>query len=235
MYSFSVIIPTLNESNNLAACIGSVRAASTEAEIIVADGKSVDGTQDLARRIGASLVEAPRGRGSQCNTGAIQATGGILLFLHADTCLPPDAFDVLEHVFADQKILLGTFLLQFEPSDWILRCYEFFSGIDSLFTTFGDQCITVRRNFFETLGGFPDWPLFEDVGLLQKARRHTRIHSFPTRVITSSRRYQENGRVRQQLLNLWLMVQYMVGVPPEQLAMRYERNSNQKTANYLDG
>ena len=224
MPQFSVIIPALNEAGQLTECIASVyNAAKTEVEIIVADGGSQDHTVQVARSFASQVFQAERGRGQQCNAGATEAAGEILLFLHADSRLPENAFDVLTREFRNSEVRIGTFRLSFEPSHWILRCYEPFSMFDSVFTRFGDQCITIRKTFFARLGGFPNWPLFEDVGLLQIARRHTKVYSFPTRVTTSSRRYFKNGLIRQQLKNLWLMLQYLNGVPPEKLAERYYR------------
>lgn len=227
---FSVIMPAINEEDLIPASIQYLKRLHPAVEIIVADGGSSDNTRTAAEQAGALVIQSDAGRGTQCNAGAVAATRDILLFLHADTSLPEKAFPVLQQVFSDPAVQIGTFRLVFDWPHPVLRLYEPFSRVDSIFTRFGDQCITVRRSFFSALGGFPNWPLFEDVALLQKARRITRIHSFPAIAITSARRYRENGVVRQQLFNLWLMLLYLGGVSPDRLAAWYRRDRKEKHA-----
>jgi rSAM/selenodomain-associated transferase 2 len=218
---FSVIIPSLNEADWIENAIRSVKARDPEVEIIVVDGGSVDCTARLALHEGVPVLPSPRGRGIQCNAGARVASGDILAFLHADTMLPSGAFKLLAEYFSNPEIQIGTFRLQFDKPGWLLRFYGFFTRWDSLFTRFGDQCIVIRRSFFEELGGFPDWQLFEDVHLLRLARQRTKIHSFRARVESSSRRFLRMGLIRCQLLNAWLILQYLLGISPERLASRY--------------
>jgi len=222
MIAFSVIIPTLNEEPNIGRCLQSLFEASPGVEIIVSDGGSSDQTRQIAQEAGVIVLQAPRGRGNQCNAGAKQATGNIFLFLHADTTLPAGAFTFLQETFANEQIQVGAFRIQFSPGNWFLNTCARFSRFDTILTTFGDQCLVVRRSFFKSLGGFPDWPLFEDVHFLQKARQQTRVIKFPRTATSSARRFQEGGTVRQLLRNGWLLGQYLAGVSPEQLAERYE-------------
>ena len=219
---FSVIIPTLNEEESIRNTIRKVYDLKPDVEIIVADGRSEDNTVRIAREEHAIVIDSRRGRGPQCNAGAVNASGNILLFLHSDTILPQDAFQILEESFQDENVQIGTFKVTFEPKHWLLDIGAYFLRFDSVITRFGDQCIVVRKSFFHDMGGFPDWPLFEDVHILRVARKRTRIHFFPGTVITSSRRYIENGVVTQLLRNLWYMLLYLVGVDPRELARRYE-------------
>lgn len=221
MKSFSVIIPTLNEAARVRRTIRHVRELYPAVEIIVVDGGSGDGTVEQSLREGAKVVESCCGRGNQCNAGARQASGEILLFLHADTSLPNRAFDLLTRCFNNPQTQIGTFRLKFDRDKWILGVYAYFSCFDSIFTRFGDQCIVVRRAFFEEIGGFPEWPLFEDVHFLRRARKHTRIVSFPSAVSTSARRFIKIGIIRTQLINGWLILKYLCGVSPEKLAEQY--------------
>jgi hypothetical protein len=149
--------------------------------------------------------------------------GSILIFLHADTTLPHEAFVVLNNIFADPKVKIGTFRLRFDNDNWFLRVCGYLTRFDSILTRFGDQCIVVRRNFFDELGGFPEWPLFEDVDFLRRARRRTRIHSFPAEVLTSAHKFKKNGPIRQQIKNGSLILKYLAGVSPEKLAMEYRK------------
>ena len=220
---FSIIIPTLNESERIGQQVQRVRALCPAGEVIVADGGSEDDTRKRAREAGAVVALAPRGRGTQCNAGAALAQGDVLLFLHADTLLPPDAFETIEAAFQNPDILVGTFHLQMDVQHWLLDVYIGLSRMDTMFTRFGDQVITVRRSFFESLGGFPDWPLFEDVAFLRRARRHTRIHLFPTAIVTSARRFVRNGVTRQALIDVLYLLAYALGASPHRLAQSYER------------
>ncbi len=226
--NYSVIIPALNEAERIVQTIRSLRAEMGAAETIVVDGGSSDETAALSRQEGARVLAACRGRGIQCNAGARAAVGDILIFLHADTRLPHGAFELLNRYFANPQVQIGTFRLQFDHPHWLLRFYTACTRFDSIFTRFGDQAIVVRKSFFEKLGGFPEWPLLEDVHLLRQARRATKVHSFPARVTTSARRFLKIGIVRCQLLNGWLILQYLLGRSPAQLAALYRDYQNSR-------
>lgn len=225
---FAVVIPTLDESRVIGGTVGHIRHMNPAADIVVADGGSGDGTVQEARQAGARIVRAPCGRGPQMNAGAELAEGDVLIFLHADTRLPANAFPLLESAFARPDVQVGTFRLGFDERHWLLAIFTFFSRFDSVLTTFGDQCIVIRRDLFQALGRFPEWPLFEDLALLQAARRRTRVHSFPAQVVTSARRFREGGIIRHSLRNAWYVAQYLAGVSPRKLAARYERSSGRK-------
>ncbi len=217
----SVIIPTLSEAASLAATLDRVRSVLPQAELIVADGGSTDGTPGIALVHGAKLVTTPRGRGRQLAAGAEAAHGNLLLFLHADTLLPPDTAEVLASAFADDRTQIGSFRLRFDRAGWFLHSCGWFTRFDSVFTRFGDQGIVVRRDFYGQLGGFPAWPLFEDVELLRRARRLTPVVSFPAAVTTSARRFQRAGHLRQQWRNGWLLCRFLAGASPHALAAEY--------------
>ena len=220
--TFSVIIPTLNEEPNIRRCLAHVRTIDPDVEIVVADGGSADRSLHIAEEAGAVVCRSGCGRGIQMNAGAALASGDILLFLHADTRLPPETFRVLREFFEDENVQVGTFRVAYDARHPLLDMYTRIARYDSMFSSFGDQCIVARRRFFESLGGFPQWPLFEDVHFLRMARRNTRIYKFPATVTTSARRLRENGFVRQLGRDVWYIVQYWLGVPAEQLAAKYE-------------
>lgn len=221
MPRFSIIIPALNEAAGIASSVAKVRALDAGVEIIVADGGSSDGTPELAVAAGAIVVHAPRGRGPQCNAGAAQATGDVLIFLHADTTLPELAFPVLQELLEDATIQIAKFRLSFDAQDWLLDIAARLMWFDSLLTSYGDQGIVIRRAFFNELGGFPNWPLFEDVRLFELARAVTEVHVVPAEVVTSARRFLANGVIPQLLHDFWLWLQYLFGVPPYELARQY--------------
>jgi rSAM/selenodomain-associated transferase 2 len=218
---FSVIIPTLNEAKFIQPTIQRIRDLDQSVQIIIADGESSDDTVQICRKAKLEIVFSKQGRGSQCNAGAQKASGDVLLFLHADTLLPQNAFQLLSHYFSNEQINIGTFLLSFDSPNPMLRFYCMFTKFDSMFTRFGDQCIVIRKSFFDELGGFPDWPLFEDVHLLRLARHRMPIISFPSSVITSARRFKTRGIIRTQIFNGLLLLLYLIGVPPVHLAKWY--------------
>ncbi len=145
-----------------------------------------------------------------------------MMFLHDDTDLPAEARSAMEYAFSDSRVGMSCFRLRFDRHHWLLGLYEQGSRIESLLTTFGDQAMTVRRSVFESVGGFPDWPLFEDVELARRVRRHSRISKLPVAVTTSAARYQANGMLGQQLANGLLFARFLLGASPDRLAAIYE-------------
>jgi rSAM/selenodomain-associated transferase 2 len=225
---FTVIIPTLNEAKFIQPTIQRIQNLDRSAQIIIADGESSDETVQLCQKAKVEIVFSKQGRGSQCNAGAQKAPGDVLLFLHADTLLPENAFELISNYFSNEEVNVGTFRLSFDSTNRMLRLYCFFTKFDSMFTRFGDQCIVIRKSFFNEIGGFPDWPLFEDVHLLRLARHHTKIVSLPSQVITSARRFKARGIIKTQLLNGFLLLLYVFGVSPALLANWYTIKKPQK-------
>ncbi|MFB1489950.1 MULTISPECIES: glycosyltransferase [unclassified Thiocapsa] len=231
MPSLSIIIPTRRVGPHLEPCLDACRCAFPGAEIIVVvacSGADPVRPVELPRPPGliagaTQTLFATPGRGPQCNAGARAAAGELLLFLHDDSLLPPQAAALTQSAFAADDAELACFRLRFDDVHWLLGVYGWFSRFDSLLTSFGDQGILIRRRFFDQLGGFPDWPLFEDVELLRRARRRARVLKLPGEVTTSAVRFRRNGVVRQQLMNAWLILRYLLGAAPTRLAELYER------------
>ena len=217
----SVIIPTLNAEDFLNGCLESVWHNDPNADVIVVDGGSQDQTCAVACANNVNVISSQRGRGRQLNVGAQCAQEDIFLFLHADTVLPDNAFGLIKETFRNSDIQVATFRMQFDYAHGLLDFYSSMTGVDSVWTSFGDQGVVVRRSFFEQLGGFPNWSLFEDVCFFQEARRKTTIYSLPAHVTTSAQKFLKNGILKQQLKNGWLMLQYVCGVSPEILARKY--------------
>jgi rSAM/selenodomain-associated transferase 2 len=223
----AVIIPALNEGPAVAATVLNVRRLLPHADVLLVDGGSVDATCRAAAEAGATVLPAPRGRGSQCGVGANATDAEWMLFLHADTVLPVNTAGVVEAFIRDRDARIATFRLRFDRGGWLLRASAWFTRFDTVFTRFGDQGILVRRDFYRALGGFPEWPLFEDVELLRRARRLTRIVSLPDCVTTSARRFERHGAWRQQGLNARLLLRFLAGTSPFVLAQRYDQARSQ--------
>lgn len=217
----SVIIPALNEAENILKTIESVRQQDQAVEIIVVDGGSVDGTPEIARTH-ATVISSPRGRAIQMNAGARHASGDVLLFLHGDSVLASGALGQLQKTMDNPRIAGGSFTLIFDVDNFWLRFYAFCSTIDRLCFRYGDQGIFVRRSTFEAMGGYAGIPLMEDIDLMRRLPRYGQrclIRHYP--VTTSARRFMEHGVVRQEALNVILVGLWFLGVQPHTLSKWY--------------
>lgn len=218
----SVVIPTLNEERQIAACLQSARQAGA-AEIIVADGGSTDQTRTLAREH-ARVIETPRGRAAQQNAGAREATGDAILFLHADCRLTTGSVETATAAFdSDGSVIAGCFHQQIDHPAWKYRLVA--SGnawrVRCLGWAYGDQGICVRRVAFEQTGGFPDLLFMEDLFLMKRLKRHGRIRLFDAAIRVSPRRWEKRGLLRQTLRNFSLITAAQLGVSPDRLARFY--------------
>ena len=214
-------MPVLNEAARLPALLDDLAAQGFD-RVVVADGGSVDGSAEIAgARAGVALVRAPRGRAAQQNAGAEAAPEArVLLFLHADTRLPPDAVARMGEVLATGACV-GAFRLRFDRRHPLLDLYAAASAVESYWTTFGDQALFVRREAFEAVGGFPPLPLLEDVALRRRLRRHGRFAKSRAAVVTSARRFEAEGMMRRQLKNGAILLLHALGVPAARLVRFY--------------
>jgi rSAM/selenodomain-associated transferase 2 len=183
--------------------------------VIVVDGGSEDDTARLAAELCDRVLVAPRGRAAQMNAGAREASGEVLVFLHADTRLPSDADKLI-------RGLWGRFDVRIDGSHPLLKVVAWSMNLRSRLTGIatGDQAIFVRRNAFP---GFPELPLMEDVAFSKAMKRVARPACLRAKVITSARRWESRGVVRTILLMWWLRLLFFLGIPVHKLARRYER------------
>jgi len=230
MPAVTIVIPVLNEAAAIATTLGALQPVRRAgAEIVVVDGGSRDGTPRLAMPLADRVVAAPRGRASQMNAGAAAARCDSLLFLHADTVLPPDALASIETALRARA--WGRFDVAIDGADPLLAvvaaCMNLRSRLTGIAT--GDQAIFIRRAAFDALGGFPAIPLMEDVAFSRKARRALgRPACLRSRVLTSGRRWERHGVLRTIVLMWRLRLAYALGADPHRLARRYgvERTSS---------
>lgn len=213
--SVSIIIPALDEADEIEATLASALGQPGPVEVLVVDGGSADGTPEVAARCGVRVLRAERGRARQMNAGAAVARGDVLLFLHADTRLPPGALDAVRAALAEPDVVAGCFRTAFDAaaSPW-MRLWQARLWMRWHRLAFGDRAPFVRRAAFEALGGFPDQPIFEDLELVRWTRRHGRFAFLDAAVVTSARRFRANGALRQQLRNLALWAAWNLRLPP---------------------
>ncbi|MBF2079139.1 MAG: TIGR04283 family arsenosugar biosynthesis glycosyltransferase [Synechococcales cyanobacterium T60_A2020_003] len=225
-YSISVVIPTLNEADCIEQAIASIRQHHDDPsrlDIIIADGGSGDPTVDKALGCGVRVIQAPLGRAHQMNAGAEIATGEILLFLHADTKLPPQFATHITEVLGRPRAIAGAFELQIDGSDRRLRWVEWGVKWRSRLNQmpYGDQALFMRSEIFHQVGGFPPLPILEDVEMVKRLKRIGRIYIAPAAVRTSARRWQRLGIVRTTLLNQLVLLAFWLGVPTDRIAYWY--------------
>jgi rSAM/selenodomain-associated transferase 2 len=221
----SIIIPALNEAPVIEKCLQSIFSQGVECQVIVVDGGSRDGTPDLVQPP-ARVTSAPRGRASQMNAGACLATGEVLLFLHADTLLPPGGLRCLVEGLADGVAPGGAFRLAFEPSSPMLDFFAWCTRFRFRLFHYGDAGIFIRREVFQALGGYADLAIMEDLDLWLKLRGLGRPLILPMPVITSARRFKKRGVILQQALNVGLVALWLLGMNDRGLAdWYYGKNS----------
>jgi rSAM/selenodomain-associated transferase 2 len=218
----SVVIPTLNEAGTIARTLTQLRQAG-ECQSIVVDGGSDDDTMVIARLHADAVLSSPRGRARQMNAGSQVATGEALLFLHADTVLPPGFLHIVAAALDNPTVIGGRFDVRLDAEGWPFRMIETLMNLRSRMTKIatGDQAIFVRREVFHKVGGYPDIELMEDVEFSRKLKREGRIACLRERVTTSARRWQRDG-VTKTILRMWsLRLCHFLGVSPARLRAYY--------------
>lgn len=228
-----IVMPVLNEAAGIAVALQQLQPLLARgARLVVVDGGSSDGTPDRLRQFaaqqpGVQCISAPRGRARQMNAGAqacADAGGdGPLLFLHADTTLPPDADALIAAALAEGRHVWGRFDVSIDGRHWLLPVIAFFmnrrsraSGIAT-----GDQALFMSRTAYAAVGGFPEQPLMEDIEFSARLKRLSPPACLRARVRTSGRRWETRGVWRTLLLMWRLRLAYWRGVPAARLAERY--------------
>jgi uncharacterized protein len=221
----SVIIPARNEEESVGRTIASAFSDRT-AEVILVDGVSTDRTAEVAKNAGARVLKTRPGRARQMNAGAFKASGNILLFLHADTVLPPNYGPLLSGCLKDTRVAGGAFAFAIEDRFPGRRVVECGTNLRSRWfqSPYGDQGLFLRRSLFEELGGFSDLPILEDYDLVARLRRCGCVVTLPQRVRTSGRRWMRLGFWRTTLINQRVLLGHRFGVSPKRLAALYRGN-----------
>ncbi len=221
----SIVIPTLDAATEIEATLAALSpAAGLKCEIVVADGGSADGTVALAERLGARVVPAPSGRGSQLAAGARAAGGGWFLFLHADTRLMPGWQAEVAGFIVDPRNAerAGVFRFVLDDEAAPARRLERIAGWRGrrLGLPYGDQGLLIAREFYEAIGGYPPLALMEDVALVRRIGRR-RLVWLETAAVTSARRYRKGGYLLRPARNLLCLALYFAGLPTRLIARLY--------------
>ncbi len=216
--SVTVIIPVLNEATALQTLLPALQAGKP-LQIILADGGSTDDTAAVAARHGVEIIHTPRGRALQMNEAAKHARGEYLLFLHADT-LPPSGFTGIIARQLTAGVAAGAFRFALREPVALQGMIEGLTRLrGELFDMpYGDQGLFLRRSLFHALGGFPDWPILEDVEMIKRLRRLGKTIITLETAPTSARRWQQGGVVRTWARHQFILACHALGVSPHRLA-----------------
>jgi rSAM/selenodomain-associated transferase 2 len=217
----SIIIPTLKEKS-IQSCLLALQPLRNDCELIIVDGDSTDNTRRLAAPLVDKVLLSAKGRGKQMNNGAKQATGEILIFLHADTCLPENALALIQEKISHNR-QWGRFDIQLGGNHFLLKVIASMMNWRSRLTGIatGDQVIFVTRQAFEKAGQYPEINLMEDIALCKKLKKISPPICLKDQVISSGRRWEQNGIYRTILLMWTLRLRYLFGADPKTLAFLY--------------
>jgi rSAM/selenodomain-associated transferase 2 len=220
----SVVIPTLNEAGRLENLLRDLSALETAHEVVVVDGGSTDDTVAIARTSGATVVHSPAGRGEQLRRGAGIARAPLLCFLHADTRLPWRARQVLAVIARQGQPGPRAFRLRIAAPGFSFRLVEVGANLRArwLRLPYGDQGLIVSRSDYERAGGYPPYPLMEDVALVRALNRHAPVRLLRAAIEVSARRWQRDGVLKRTVLNLHLLTRYLRGDEPARLSALYD-------------
>jgi len=221
----SIIVPVLNEAPSIRPFLEHLRARAPGAEIIVVDGASTDGTDQLAAGLCDRLIRSSqRSRAVQMNAGVSAAKGDIFWFLHADAEVPAGCLDEIDRIMRDPTVSGGYFRIRLPPPV-VYRLTDTFAHYAGLLFQMrcGDHGIFCRRTAFIAAGGFPNVPLMEDVEFFSRLRRCGRVLHSRKRIGASPRRYEAVGPLRLTVAYGFIATLYLFGVPTSALS-RIHRN-----------
>ncbi len=221
--TISAIVPALNESLAIGETLRRLSGIPEICEVIVADGGSRDGTQEIARSHGCNVIESPRGRGRQMRAGALLARGDVVLLCHADTWLPAEAGREALACFDEAGVVAGGFWKEFRDPTWIMRGQRLKAWVRLRLgrRIMGDQAMFLPRTVLEQIGSVPDVPLMEEFIMCRALAKLGKLRLANATVTTSGRRFREKGALRTYALMWSVMLRYHLGATPEELVRRY--------------
>lgn len=218
----SVIIPVLNEESTIKGALDHLFAFDDDLEIIVVDGGSRDKTVEVAKEL-AVVVRSKQGRALQMNTGAGRATGDVLFFQHADCRPEKGAFTEILRLLRDPRVVGGALTYDVDKRSIVYRNHVFWSNLRARTSNIflGDHGVFVRKGVFDQIGGYPHIPLMEDVALCKMLKTRGRLVQAKSKMLASTRRFDEEGFVRTVLMMWKNRLLYRLGTDPEKLTSGY--------------
>jgi rSAM/selenodomain-associated transferase 2 len=229
----SIIIPVFNEEAIITTTLSKLQHTSN-IEIIVVDGGSIDNTVKLVSVLGINIIKSPvSGRAYQMNFGAKIAKGEILFFIHADSKLPENYVNLIHNSLANPNIVAGAFELAIDSKKRQFRIIEKLVNWRShiLSLPYGDQGIFIKKEIFEELGGFSNLPIMEDFELMRRLQKRGKITIIPAKITTSARRWEKIGIWRTTLINQLIIIGYYLKISPEKLKKLYQEKTNSTKIN----
>lgn len=217
----SIIIPTLNEEDNIQTCLCALQSLKHQTEIIVVDGGSIDETVEISKPLADKVIVSTTGRAQQMNAGAVLAKGDMLVFLHADTVLPDNAVRLITQ--APNR--WGRFDIELKGKPVMLKVVAALMNWRSRLTGIatGDQVIFVKKHLFDSVGGYSNIALMEDINLCSKLKKISFPSCLKAKVESSGRRWEQFGVFKTILLMWSLRLRYFLGENPEILSKLYSR------------
>ena len=220
----SIVIPALNEADQISTALAPLQAMRARGvEVILVDGGSTDTTKQLAASLVDRVIDSKRGRARQMNAGARAATGGALLFLHADSSVPPDADQLILRGLQSTSRAWGRFDVSITGQHFFLPAVAWCMNLRSRLTGIatGDQGLFMTADAFAAAGGFADIPLMEDVAMCAALKKISPPLCLKQKIITSGRRWEKHGVLRTIFLMWRIRLAYFLGADPVRLHRAY--------------
>ncbi|MBA2485300.1 MAG: TIGR04283 family arsenosugar biosynthesis glycosyltransferase [Nitrospira sp.] len=227
----SIVIPVRNDAVALARTLDRVRCLANMAgsEVIVAASGDVEGTQRAVSECARLLWPGGSTRAALMNTGAAEARGDVLFFLHADSLPPANTYDLIEKALSDDRVVGGAFEHLFAEPGWSLRAITWINRVRYRLTRnyYGDQGIFVRTSVFREMGGYRDLRLLEDLDFTQRLQRMGRTVLIRVPLLTSGRRFLARGPWRTFLFIVWLLQLHTLRLDTQRYAERWRGPDDQ--------
>lgn len=219
----SIVIPTLNEEDNIKNLLNNLKNLKGDFEVIFSDGGSSDKTLDIIKDFGNyKIITSKKGRARQLNNGAKESNNDILFFLHADSIIEENALIKIED-FIKNGNKVGCLKIKFDSKKILMNIFAILSNLRVKYRNiaFGDQGIFIEKKLFEDIGMFEDIPLMEDYKLSIKLKNISRIKYIDSFIVSSSRRFEKNGIIKTALLMQKLQYMFRKGVSIDKIASIY--------------